>query len=131
MFSKNQLNPWVITNSQLIQRLQRRIANARGIDPSISLSTIKAAIEEGKHEGTYKKREPGNTGDGSGGPKRKYRRHPKVWLEKKVSIVKVAHADVEQPDENAPERPMSAYVLFSNSKCIDRCFHRRKVEKSC
>ncbi|EHK40887.1 uncharacterized protein TrAtP1_004259 [Trichoderma atroviride] len=77
------------------RRLQRRIANARGIDPSISLSTLKAAIEEGKHDGTYKKREPGHNGDGSSGPKRKYRRHPK-------------------PDENAPERPMSAYVLFSN-----------------
>ncbi|KAL6908494.1 hypothetical protein GGI43DRAFT_145366 [Trichoderma evansii] len=77
------------------RRLQRRIANARGIDPSISLSSIKAAIEEGKHDGTYKKREPGHNGDGSSGPKRKYRRHPK-------------------PDENAPERPMSAYVLFSN-----------------
>lgn len=76
------------------RRLQRRIANARGIDPSISLSSIKAAIEEGKHDGTYKRREPG-PGDGSSGPKRKYRRHPK-------------------PDENAPERPMSAYVLFSN-----------------
>lgn len=38
--------------------------------------------------------------------------------------------DIEQPDENAPERPMSAYVLFSNSKCIDRCFHRRKVGNS-
>ncbi|KKO96580.1 hypothetical protein THAR02_11316 [Trichoderma harzianum] len=77
------------------RRLQRRIANARGIDPSISLSSIKAAIEEGKHDGTYEKREPGHNGDGSSGPKRKYRRHPK-------------------PDQNAPERPMSGYVLFSN-----------------
>lgn len=39
--------------------------------------------------------------------------------------------DIEQPDENAPERPMSAYVLFSNSKCIDRYFHRHKVGNSC
>lgn len=92
MFSNDQLNPWDITNSKLVQRLQRRIANARGIDPSISLSTIKAAIEEGKHDGTCKKREPGHNGDGSSGPKRKYRRHPKVWLAKKVSFVKVSHA---------------------------------------
>ncbi|KAL7936277.1 hypothetical protein V8C35DRAFT_253393 [Trichoderma chlorosporum] len=79
------------------RRLQRRIANARGIDPSISLSSIKAAIEESKHDGAHKKREsPGHGGDNNGVPKRKYRRHPK-------------------PDENAPDRPMSAYVLFSNN----------------
>ncbi|RFU73778.1 high-mobility group 20a [Trichoderma arundinaceum] len=78
------------------QRLQRRIANARGIDPSVSLSSIKAALEDAKHDGAHKKRESAShAGDNSSGPKRKYRRHPK-------------------PDENAPERPMSAYVLFSN-----------------
>ncbi|KAL7950813.1 hypothetical protein V8C42DRAFT_131425 [Trichoderma barbatum] len=78
------------------RRLQRRIANARGIDPSISLSSIKPALEELKHDAAQKKREPpSHGGDTSGGPKRKYRRHPK-------------------PDDNAPERPMSAYVLFSN-----------------
>lgn len=38
---------------------------------------------------------------------------------------------IDQPDENAPERPMSAYVLFSNSKCIEYCFHRRKVGNNC
>lgn len=77
MFSNDWLNSWDITDSKCVQKLQRRIANARGIDPSISLSSIKAAIEEGKHDGTFKKREPGH-GDGSSGPKRKYRRHPKV-----------------------------------------------------
>lgn len=35
------------------------------------------------------------SGQGGAEPKRKYRRHPK-------------------PDENAPERPPSAYVIFSN-----------------
>ncbi|KAH6606564.1 high-mobility group 20a [Trichoderma cornu-damae] len=85
------------------RRLQRRIANARGIDPSVSLSSIKIAIEDGKHDGSHKKRESaGHAGDGNGGPKRKYRRHPK-------------------PDENAPERPMSAYVLFSNSEFKRPC----------
>ncbi|KAH0528642.1 hypothetical protein TsFJ059_003474 [Trichoderma semiorbis] len=78
------------------RRLQRRIANARGIDPSISLSSIKSSPEESKHEGAHKKREPpSHGGELIIVPKRKYRRHPK-------------------PDENAPERPMSAYVLFSN-----------------
>ena len=38
---------------------------------------------------------PGGTPTGAPEPKRKYRRHPK-------------------PDENAPERPPSAYVIFSN-----------------
>ncbi|KAL7961441.1 hypothetical protein V8C34DRAFT_12604 [Trichoderma compactum] len=78
------------------RRLQRRIANARGIDPSISLSSIKSTSEDSKHDGAHKKREPPSHGEDSIiVPKRKYRRHPK-------------------PDENAPERPMSAYVLFSN-----------------
>jgi len=26
-----------------------------------------------------------------------------------------------QPDENAPERPPSAYVIFSNSKAVPTC----------
>ncbi|KAK4078711.1 transcriptional regulator family: HMG [Trichoderma aggressivum f. europaeum] len=78
------------------RKLQRRIANARGIDPSISLSSIKSTSEEPKLDGAHKKREPPSQGgDSIIVPKRKYRRHPK-------------------PDEHAPERPMSAYVLFSN-----------------
>jgi hypothetical protein len=94
MCSNDLLKCWDSTNSKRVQRLQRRIANARGIDPSISLSSIKAAIEEGKQDGTYKKREPGHNGDGSSGPKRKYRRHPKVWLAKqKISFIKAVHAN--------------------------------------
>jgi hypothetical protein len=32
------------------------------------------------------------------------------------------HLMIGQPDENAPERPPSAYVLFSNSKsCGQEC----------
>ncbi|UKZ77434.1 hypothetical protein TrVFT333_005155 [Trichoderma virens FT-333] len=77
------------------RRLQRRIANARGIDPNIALLSIKSNPEESKHDGVNKKRDPPNQSGDSVVTKRKYRRHPK-------------------PDENAPERPMSAYVLFSN-----------------
>jgi hypothetical protein len=77
-----------ITNRKYLQRLQRRIANARGIDPSVSLSSIKAALEDGKHDGAHKKREPAShAGDGSSGPKRKYRRHPKVQSMKKSILV--------------------------------------------
>ncbi|KAI6785558.1 High mobility group protein 20A [Emericellopsis cladophorae] len=77
------------------RKLQRRIANARGLAPSISLSN-KQNTNDGKREGSRAacdRSEPG--ADGSTAVKRKYRRHPK-------------------PDENAPERPPSAYVLFSN-----------------
>ncbi|CAH0049496.1 unnamed protein product [Clonostachys solani] len=79
------------------RKLQRRIANARGIAPSVSLaSTSKASPDEAKQDGTrpVQVRHECNH-DGAGVTKRKYRRHPK-------------------PDENAPERPPSAYVLFSN-----------------
>ncbi|KAK5990401.1 High mobility group protein 20A [Cladobotryum mycophilum] len=79
------------------RKLQRRIANARGIAPSASLaSPVKPTAEESKPDGNRKelaRRE--NVVDPPVVTKRKYRRHPKA-------------------DENAPERPPSAYVLFSN-----------------
>ncbi|KAG5931027.1 hypothetical protein E4U60_006563 [Claviceps pazoutovae] len=79
------------------RKLQRRIANARGIAPSISLSLLtKPSLDESKQDGL--RQEALRTDvkqDSRGVAKRKYRRHPK-------------------PDENAPERPPSAYVLFSN-----------------
>ncbi|RBR03571.1 uncharacterized protein FIESC28_11742 [Fusarium coffeatum] len=79
------------------RKLQRRIANARGISPSASLVTpARPTSEDAKSEGIPS--EPVRTEtppEGQGVAKRKYRRHPK-------------------PDENAPERPPSAYVLFSN-----------------
>ncbi|RGP73788.1 hypothetical protein FLONG3_6209 [Fusarium longipes] len=79
------------------RKLQRRIANARGISPSASLVTpARQTTEEAKPDGVQT--EPSRTEtppEGQGVAKRKYRRHPK-------------------PDENAPERPPSAYVLFSN-----------------
>ncbi|KAJ6446244.1 High mobility group, superfamily [Purpureocillium lavendulum] len=78
------------------RKLQRRIANARGIAPSVSLASVKSTTDEVKPESSRREssRLDGNS-EGSGVTKRKYRRHPK-------------------PDENAPERPPSAYVLFSN-----------------
>lgn len=77
------------------RKLQRRIANARGIAPSVSLP-LKPNPDEPKQEGSRTELTRVENGqDGGGVVKRKYRRHPK-------------------PDENAPERPPSAYVLFSN-----------------
>ena len=50
-------------------------------------------------------------------PKRKYRRHPKVSFHILcIGLKSAKHLLVFQPDENAPERPPSAYVLFSNRK---------------
>ncbi|UZP44380.1 hypothetical protein NXS19_012192 [Fusarium pseudograminearum] len=70
------------------RKLQRRIANARGISPSASLATpARPTSEEVKSESVQP--EPSRTEtppEGHGVAKRKYRRHPK-------------------PDENAPERP--------------------------
>ncbi|KAG6003446.1 hypothetical protein E4U21_002040 [Claviceps maximensis] len=79
------------------RKLQRRIANARGIAPSISLaSSNKPSSDESKQDGLRQEApRPEARSETNGITKRKYRRHPK-------------------PDENAPERPPSAYVLFSN-----------------
>ncbi|KAL8895474.1 MAG: hypothetical protein Q9192_003611 [Flavoplaca navasiana] len=89
-----------ITESDLYDhRLQREIANATGIDirnnavagpdtlqtqPGISLDPAASSDRQGPP--TLEGTKPG---------KRKYRRHPKT-------------------DEYAPERPQSAYVIFSN-----------------
>ncbi|KAI9809820.1 MAG: hypothetical protein M1825_000253 [Sarcosagium campestre] len=79
------------------RKLQREIANTRGISSDQALRPSRVATqsedrstdgEDGSIHGDAKQ------ATGSGG-KRKYRRHPK-------------------PDENAPERPPSAYVIFSN-----------------
>ncbi|KAM3514463.1 hypothetical protein MY11210_001907 [Beauveria gryllotalpidicola] len=90
------------------RKLQRRIANARGIAPSISLvSALKPGSEEGKQQ-HLRRENPTRSEAGSeltnGVTKRKYRRHPK-------------------PDEHAPERPPSAYVLFSNKMREDLKSH--------
>ncbi|KAI1178713.1 hypothetical protein F4777DRAFT_575653 [Nemania sp. FL0916] len=78
------------------RKLQRRIANYRGVAPDVSLvSPTRTSIEDARHDSN--RIETGRPDVKPGPPvaKRKYRRHPK-------------------PDEHAPERPPSAYVLFSN-----------------
>ncbi|KAF4926339.1 High mobility group protein B3 [Colletotrichum viniferum] len=78
------------------RKLQRRIANSRGHAPDVSLvSPARASMEEHKAETQRPDQPRPETKEGPVQAKRKYRRHPK-------------------PDENAPERPPSAYVLFSN-----------------
>ncbi|KAK4128789.1 hypothetical protein N657DRAFT_652373 [Parathielavia appendiculata] len=82
------------------RKLQRRIANFRGIASDASLVSPTQSTAEDLKPQDYVKPEP-PTVDSCREvvslviTKRKYRRHPK-------------------PDENAPERPPSAYVLFSN-----------------
>lgn len=81
------------------RKLQRKIATSRGLSsdralesPSRSTPSDDQQVEEQKWGGNK-----GETKEGSGprGAKRKYTRHPKS-------------------DENAPERPISAYVVFAN-----------------
>ncbi|OAA69480.1 High mobility group, superfamily [Cordyceps fumosorosea ARSEF 2679] len=90
------------------RKLQRRIANARGIAPSVSLvSTLKSGSEDAKQQPLRREsatRSEAGSESTNGVTKRKYRRHPK-------------------PDENAPERPPSAYVLFSNKMREDLKSH--------
>ncbi|KAJ0290807.1 hypothetical protein COL940_000690 [Colletotrichum noveboracense] len=67
-----------------------------GHAPDVSLvSPTRASMEEPKAETQRPDQPRPETKEGPVQAKRKYRRHPK-------------------PDENAPERPPSAYVLFSN-----------------
>ncbi|TVY78194.1 High mobility group protein 20A [Lachnellula suecica] len=81
------------------RKLQRKIANSRGISSDRALDsprhtpTEERSLEEQKVGGTKVDVREGN--GATHGAKRKYRRHPK-------------------PDEHAPERPPSAYVIFSN-----------------
>lgn len=61
------------------QKLQRRIANARGVAPGTSLVSPKPTSEDSKQDGTRPeppRSEPQT--EGNGVLKRKYRRHPKV-----------------------------------------------------
>ncbi|KAI8632564.1 hypothetical protein F5Y19DRAFT_472602 [Xylariaceae sp. FL1651] len=78
------------------RKLQRRIANYRGVAPDASLaSPTRTSIEDVRHDSNRPEFGRPEGKDGPAVAKRKYRRHPK-------------------PDDNAPERPPSAYVLFSN-----------------
>jgi hypothetical protein len=81
------------------RKLQRKIANSRGLSSDRALASPRSTpIDDRQSEETRIAGTKSDSKDGSGPPqgaKRKYRRHPK-------------------PDENAPERPPSAYVIFSN-----------------
>ncbi|KAI0442481.1 hypothetical protein F4803DRAFT_551066 [Xylaria telfairii] len=78
------------------RKLQRRIANYRGVAPDVSLvSPARTSIEDSRHDSNRTDVGRVDVRTGPTVAKRKYRRHPK-------------------PDEYAPERPPSAYVLFSN-----------------
>lgn len=82
------------------RKLQRKIAETRGLSsdralasPSRNTPSDDRQSDEKRVSGT--KTDAKDASSGTNGAKRKYRRHPK-------------------PDENAPERPPSAYVIFSN-----------------
>lgn len=81
------------------RKLQRKIANSRGLSSDRALASPRntptddrPSDEPKSSNSKVESKEGSNTSQGA---KRKYRRHPK-------------------PDENAPERPPSAYVIFSN-----------------
>jgi len=80
------------------RKLQRKIANSRGISSDRALASPRhtpnddRVSEDSRPVGPRVESKDAVPPQGA---KRKYRRHPK-------------------PDENAPERPPSAYVIFSN-----------------
>ncbi|EHA54822.1 hypothetical protein MCOR27_008785 [Pyricularia oryzae] len=85
------------------RKLQRRIANSRGFAPDAALasptgtsSQRNSGLDDAQRTDIQRTEAPKpETTIATVVTKRKYRRHPKA-------------------DENAPERPPSAYVLFSN-----------------
>ena len=82
------------------RKLQREIAHARAINIEQVIQTaVRSAPGDDGLQPDSDSKSTTSQGDQrvaiSSGSKRKYRRHPK-------------------PDENAPERPPSAYVIFSN-----------------
>lgn len=74
------------------RKLQRKIANARGLSSDRALGSPPRTLPPEEAEGQKSTAKDGGSGTQL---KRKYRRHPKQ-------------------DINAPERPPSAYVIFSN-----------------
>jgi hypothetical protein len=79
------------------RKLQRKIANLRGWPSDRALETPWSMGSNNCHpqKASGLKAERENSNSRIRGVKRKYRRHPK-------------------PDEKAPERPPSAYVIFSS-----------------
>jgi hypothetical protein len=129
------------------QKLQRAIAEYRGqsAERPLPLALTRTASIEAlyrsdesatENKGKQRQQPATNTtatstgtgtvsGTGTGtSTKRKYRRHPKVSqdvIPANASNI-VLHApepsDHRQADENAPERPPSAYVIFSNRRYL-------------
>lgn len=63
----------------IVQKLQRRIANSRGLAPDASLvSPIRASVEDTRTENTKPEPIKPDSKDVAVVTKRKYRRHPKV-----------------------------------------------------
>lgn len=87
--------PYTLTNA--LQKLQRAIAEYRGIPyERLYGQTSSEPTPEASRPSDQVVNTAGGAGNAAtGSEKRKYRRHPKA-------------------DENAPERPPSAYVIFSN-----------------
>lgn len=77
------------------RKIQRRIANTRGVSSDIALDPRNTPPMERVIEEVPRLCSEAKEAISARSVKRKYRRHPK-------------------PDENAPERPPSAYVIFSN-----------------
>ncbi|KAI9652495.1 MAG: hypothetical protein M1831_006764 [Alyxoria varia] len=105
------------------RKLQRAIAEDRGQASHRPIKgqsgALNAAGESAEsREGSGAENGPDGHWEGRNSynrPKRKYKRHPKVRDSPAVEeILTRTFADWSQPDLNAPERPASAYVLFSN-----------------
>ena len=81
----------------MTQKLQRAIAEYRGVPLERIIPSLpqESSVDEEKPTGSSQPISGPSPSTASSETKRKYRRHPK-------------------PDENAPERPPSAYVIFSN-----------------
>jgi hypothetical protein len=81
------------------RKLQRKIANSRGLSSDRALASPRNTPSDDRQPDEQRTGSArGDAREANGavhGAKRKYRRHPKA-------------------DENAPERPPSAYVIFSN-----------------
>jgi len=81
------------------RKLQRKIANSRGLSSDRALASPRNTPSDDRQPDEQRvgstRSDTREANGAAHGAKRKYRRHPK-------------------PDENAPERPPSAYVIFSN-----------------
>ena len=112
----------LITNAP--QKLQRAIAESRGQPPDKALvaDSRKGSVADRSDDSGAEPRDSSTRGTGHGssapgsGTKRKYRRHPKVSSARTHSLLLLTNSQV---DANAPERPPSAYVIFSNRKMLN------------